>query len=185
MAEVTDKSLKEFQEWLDKKNGRSKKSKTPAKRAARSRKKAETSATGKNTTKEPRRRVRRRKPGFSQEIREAAHSRAGDRCENPLCGRNVIELGGEHHCIPRSQYHKSDRNDLWNCAVICEECHKRVTSPRTPEDKRLRRYFERCAYARKNYDEDTLGRELHALEQALRDNTLDMVRSFELLSKTS
>ena len=182
MSDVSSKQLKEFEEWIAKKNGRKSSKKSPAKRAARTSLRRPISESSKDTAKKPKRIKKRRKPGFTQEVREAAHTRANNQCENPLCGRQVNELGGEHHCLPRSQYHKVDRNDLWNCACICTECHQRVTSPKSDEDKRLRRYFERCAYARKNLDEDQLGHELQALTKALVENTLDTVRSFELLS---
>lgn len=185
MADVTAKQLEEFEKWLEKKNGKTSKSKSPAQRAARKPLQRSATKSDKNTTQKPKRLKKRRRAGFSEEVRTAAHVRAGDLCENPLCGRQVSEIGGEHHCIPRSQYRKSDRNDLWNCACICEGCHTRVTSPRSEEDKRLRRYFERCANARKILSGDSLGLELQALEKALRENTLDTVRSFELLSTSS
>ena len=182
MGDVTSKQLEEFEKWIAKKNGRKNGSKSPATKAARKSLRRSAIKSNKNTDGKPKRPRKKRRQGFTEEIRIAAHARAGNLCENPLCGRAVNDLGGEHHCIPRSQYHKSDRNDLWNCACICEECHKRVTSPRLDEDKRLRRYFERCANARKILSEDQLGLELQSLTKALLENTLDTVRSFELLS---
>lgn len=182
MGEVSAAQLKEFEEWLDKKNkrkGSKGESKSAARKPARKPIQRSKAKSDKNTTKKPKRIRKSRKSGFSQEIREAAHARAGNTCENPLCGRPVVDLGGEHHCIPRSQYHKSDRNDLWNCACICQECHQRVTTPRTDEDKRLRRYFERRAWSFKVYTADQLERELSALDQALKDNTLELIRSFQ------
>ena len=182
MADVSPAQLKEFEAWLDKKNkrkGGKSESKSSAKKPVRSSLQRSKTKSSKDTTKKPKRPRKKRKPGFSEEIRKAAHARAGNTCENPLCGRPVVDLGGEHHCIPRSQYHKSDRNDLWNCACICQECHQRVTTPRTDEDKRLRRYFERRAWSFKIYTADHLKRELQALDKALKDNTLELIRSFQ------
>lgn len=174
---MTPEKLKEFEDWLAKKNGR--KAKKTAARAPKSRvrqpdeKKAE-------TTKPKRKRIRsKRKPGFSEETRTAAHERSGSTCENPLCGKNLRGLGGEHHALPRSYYHKADRNDLWNCTTPCEDCHRRVTSPKTEEDKRLRRYFERLAVFRRDYTGTGYEFQKSALDTALVRNTLDLIRSFE------
>lgn len=167
----------EFELWLEKKNARRSKKAAPKAVKGRIRK----SEPKKDETTKPKRKRIRSKPkqGFSEETRTAAHARSGGVCENPLCGRQLPGLGGEHHCLPRSQYHKSDRNDLWNCAAICEDCHRRVTTPKTPEDKRLRRYFERLAVFRRDYTGDEFEFQRRSLNRALEANTLDLVRSFE------
>ena len=175
---MTPEKLKEFEDWLAKKNGRKSK-KSAAKSPAKGRIRKSTPKT-EDKPKSKRKRIRSKpKPGFSEETRTAAHNRSGGLCENPLCGRNLPGLGGEHHCLPRSQYRKADRNDLWNCAAICEDCHRRVTSPKTPEDKRLRRYFERLAVFRRDYTGDEFEFQRSALTTALERNTLDLIRSFE------
>lgn len=169
--------LKEFEDWLAKKNAR--KSKKTAARAPKSRVREPVKEKAEKP-KRKRKRIRSKpKPGFSEETRTAAHKRSEGLCENPLCRRQLSGLGGEHHCLPRSQYHKSDRNDLWNCAAICEDCHRRVTTPKTPEDKRLRRYFERLAVFRRDYTGDEFEFQRSALTDALVRNTLDLIRSFE------
>lgn len=168
----------EFEDWIAKKNARRNKKSQPK---GNFRKKAPVETTEKNSPN-PVRRKRpsraRAKAGFGKEVREASHDRAGHTCENPLCTRSIHQLGGEHHCLPKSQYRGSDRNDIWNCAVLCTECHDRITSPRTDEDKRLRRYFERVAYSRKTYSDGILQSELNSLELALKNNTLDLIRTF-------
>lgn len=168
-----------FEDWIAKKNARRTKKLQP-KGNFRKKTPVETKAPDSpNPPKRKRIRSKRARAGFSKEVRQEAHDRANNTCENPLCNRSLHELGGEHHCIPKSQYHGSDRNGAWNCAVICTECHDRVTSPRTDADKRLRRYFERVAYSRQNYVDDTLRRELDSLELALKNNSLDCIRTFE------
>lgn len=154
--------MTEFEDWLANKNAR------------RSRKNEPKSSTRGFTHKTRRSPRKRRKTGFSTEVREAAAERADYRCENPLCKRDLPDLGGEHHCIPRSQYAGADRNDLWNCAHICYSCHDRITAPRTRESIRLRRYFERIAYVRRTYSESRARRESLLLEKELRDQTLSL-----------
>lgn len=174
-----------FEDWIAKKNARRTKKSQPKqlqRKTPRVAKKKEASPDPVRRKRASRNRTRK---GFSKEVREAAHNRCENRCENPLCGRNIHELGGEHHGIPKSQYRGSDRNDLWNCTVPCTECHDRVTSPRSDEDKRLRRYFERIAFARKTYTGDVLRGELEALTEALKNNELDLVRTFEPITNGS
>lgn len=168
----------EFEDWIAKKNARRTKKSQPKKLQRKKTPVAKPEETSKNPVGTKVRSRKRPKKGFSKEVREAAHIRCENHCENPICGRNVYELGGEHHCIPKSQYHLNDRNDLWNCSVPCTECHDRITSPRNPEDKRLRRYFERVAFSRKTYTGDVLRRELEALEQLLKSNELELIRTF-------
>ncbi len=117
--------------------------------------------------------------GFSEDVRAQARDRAGNICENPLCGNGLAGVqGGEHHCLPRSQYKKADRNDLWNCAAICERCHAEITSPRTDDDKRLRRYFERLAVIRRELSGDQLEREERDLDNRLRAGEIELFKSF-------
>ena len=174
-----------FEEWIAKKNARRAKKSQPKKLQRKSPRVAKKKEDRPDSSKHKRPNRIRTKKGFSKEVREAAHIRCENRCENPLCGRNVYELGGEHHCLPRSQYRGSDRNDLWNCSVPCTKCHDRITSPKSDEDKRLRRYFERVAFSRKTYTGDILRRELDALEAALKSNELDLVRTFEPITNGS
>ena len=104
----------------------------------------------------PRKRKRikhKKKEGFSLETREAAHQRSKGQCETPDCGRPV-EIGGEHHCLPRSQYSKKDRNGLWNCANICQICHEEITFPKTPRAIQKRRFFELLALLRRDGGKD-------------------------------
>jgi hypothetical protein len=122
---------------------------------------------------------RSRAAGFSTETRERAYQRSKGYCENPMCKRRVQSIGGEHHCLPRSYYRKADRNDLWNCAKICNICHDRITSPTTRQDVRLRRYFERIAWSRRTYSESRHERESKILEENLKNDTLDLFRSFQ------
>lgn len=163
--------MSEFEDWLEKKNAR------------RSRKNESKGLRRGITRKTHSKPTRRRKPGFTLEIREQANERAEGQCENPLCARNLPMVGGEHHCLPRSYYHGADRNDLWNCAHICPECHARITTPTTGEDVRLRRYFERLAWNRRTLVDPRLTEQNNLLEAALRNNSLDLIRSFQLFTK--
>lgn len=163
--------MTEFEDWIAKKEAR------------RGRRNAPKITRRDKPQPRARKKPRKRKAGFSEEIRTQAHDRAGGLCENPLCGRPLPGLGGEHHCLPRSQYKKRDRNDLWNCGAICQECHHRVTFPRTDEDKRLRRYFELVAQARRDLQLETLVATLARLEAELRNNTLDLIRQFQPFTK--
>ena len=167
-----------FEDWIAKKNARRTKKSQPKQLQRKTPRVAKAKEISKDPVGTKVRSRKRPKKGFSKDVREAAHIRCENHCENPLCGRNVYELGGEHHCLPKSQYRGNDRNDLWNCSVPCTECHDRITSPRSVEDKRLRRYFERVAFSRKTYTGDILRRELDALEAALKSNELDLVRTF-------
>jgi len=171
MAELT-----EFEKWIEKKNSRrSKTHKKPAKESKNDKAK---------TIKPKRKRIRSKpKEGFSEEIRRAAHDRAGDLCENPLCRKSNPDLGGEHHCLPRSQYKKKDRNDLWNCSTPCDDCHARVTSPKTADDKRLRRYFERLAIARRDLSGDDSFLAIEDLKRQLRDKSLSTLRNYQEFTK--
>jgi len=163
--------MTEFEDWIKKKEARRSRIKGPKlKRKVISHAK-------------PKRIRSKRKTGFSEETRQQAHDRSSGHCQNPLCGKRLPGLGGEHHCLPRSQYKKADRNDLWNCAAICQECHHRVTVLKTEEDKRLRRYFERLAIARRDLPEAELLATSQQLERSLRDNTLELNRQFQLFTK--
>lgn len=157
-----------FEDWIKKKERR--------------RSRIRDSKNGKQgiTRKVSNKRKRRSKDGFKTEVREAAYQRSGGKCENPLCGRILHSLGGEHHCLPRSFYKREDRNDLWNCAKICNECHVRVTSPTSREDVRLRRYFERIAWARRTYSESRARSECKILQEKLINGTLELIRVFTM-----
>ena len=157
--------MTEFSDWLEQKEAR------------RARKRARKEGIREYTQVKRKKITKRRKAGFSEETRTEAHRRAGGHCENPLCRRKLPGLGGEHHCLPRSQYHKADRNGLWNCAAICSNCHERITSPKTDSDKRLRRYFERLAVARRDLVGSIYYQELDLLTKQLIDGSLDLNKS--------
>lgn len=159
--------MTEFEDWIASKERR------------RSRKNGFKRKSRVTPQKAPKKSRRRAPGGFDAEIRAQAIERAKSRCENPICQRFLPDPGGEHHCLPRSFYRKSDRNNLWNCAHICPDCHYRITFPKSDSDIRLRRYFERIAIARRTYSDNRLERELGLLEEALRSNTLDLIRHFQ------
>lgn len=74
-------------------------------------------------------------------------------CENPLCATSrdskhvIFEC---HHIYWRSQYRKQDRDDLWNLAYICKQCHFEIHNG---TDRRIDSYFKRCADKRKPTNE--------------------------------
>lgn len=158
--------MSEFQDWLDKKEAR-----RSRKRAGLTRSRMISHSTIKKKPRKP-------KPGFSEEVRQAAHDRNGNQCENPLCGKRLPGLGGEHHCLPRSQYKKPDRNEVWNCAAICQDCHFHITFPKEVESKRLGRYFEHVAVARRSLQGEELTEKLLELEKSLKNQSLDLIRPF-------
>lgn len=166
---MTEKT--EFEKWLDKKNAR---------KAGRNSKNVKKNIRNKKRKSQKKIIKRsRNKKGFTIAIRTEARERSGYICENPLCKRSHVELGGEHHGLPRSQYHKADRNDSWNCTRPCTTCHSRITSPKTDSDKRLRRYFERLAVLRRDYTGEQFLFQYNELNRRLVEGTLPITRSFE------
>lgn len=166
--------MEDFEAWINKKNER--------RRSRLARKNNE----GGKTIKKARKRIRSKpKVGFSEEIRQQSYNRAEGKCENPLCEQPIRGLGGEHHCLPRSQYHKADRNDLWNCATICGQCHSRITSPVSEEDIRLRRYFERLAIIRRDCNESEILRQTKILERRLRTKVLSLLQNRQSFTNKS
>ena len=156
--------MSEFEDWLQQKEAR------------RSRKRDAKNGIRDNTRLKRKPIRSRPKTGFSVEVREQAAERADGRCENPLCRTYLPDIGGEHHCIPRSQYKGDDRNELWNCAHICSDCHYRVTVLKSDEDKRLRRYFERVAISRRMQNNGQEGESISSLDSKLRNQTLELER---------
>lgn len=161
----------EFEKWIREKEAR------------RSGKRAPKGARREITKPKRKRFTSKRKPGFSEETRTLARDRAGGLCENPLCQTHLPDLGGEHHCLPRSQYSGDDRNDLWNCAHICQDCHARITAPKTKPDKQLRRYFEMVALARREGNNSRTRRKLRVLDEKLAKGTIDTLRRFQPFTK--
>lgn len=61
----------------------------------------------------------------NETIQEVA-TRSMGRCENFEC-RVSLQMGYEnHHIFWRSQYRRSDRDDSWNIAALCRDCHRSI-----------------------------------------------------------
>lgn len=46
--------------------------------------------------------------------------RTNGKCSNPKCNKNGAEI---HHCHFKNDYKWDDRDDEWNLAYLCTECH--------------------------------------------------------------
>jgi hypothetical protein len=59
-----------------------------------------------------------------EEVRE----RSKGYCENSECRKALIGKYDNHHINWRSAYRKSDRDEAWNIAALCVECHYSIHS---------------------------------------------------------
>ncbi len=82
---------------------------------------------------------------FSNKVKEDCYERAERACEN--CGV-MVNLDGPHHVFFKSHYHKSDRNDLWNAALLCRICHNRVHNPSNKKEKNYDKQLKKKAIER-------------------------------------
>ena len=65
---------------------------------------------------------------ISNETIKEVKERSQGRCENFECRRS-LQLGYDnHHIFWRSRYRKSDRDDSWNIAALCKQCHYSIHS---------------------------------------------------------
>lgn len=76
---------------------------------------------------------------ISNETIKEVKERSAGRCENFDC-RTSLQLGYEnHHIYWRSQYRRSDRDERWNIAALCRNCHRSIHSGgNTTLDKNLK-----------------------------------------------
>jgi 5-methylcytosine-specific restriction protein A len=63
---------------------------------------------------------------FTRKVKDAAHARADEQCENKACGA-PLTVGKFHydHILPCAL---GGKPTLANCAVLCEACHKEKTA---------------------------------------------------------
>ncbi len=52
---------------------------------------------------------------------QALAKRSRGKCENPECNNQGQEI---HHIYSKQQYNRADRDELWNLALLCIDCHK-------------------------------------------------------------
>lgn len=65
---------------------------------------------------------------ISNETVKEVRERSMGRCENFEC-RRPLQMGYDnHHIFWRSRYRKSDRDDSWNIAALCKQCHYSIHS---------------------------------------------------------
>jgi hypothetical protein len=84
---------------------------------------------------------------ISHETIKEVRNRSRGRCENPLCkNTNKHKYFEHHHIYWKSQYEKQDRDEAWNLAYICRECHFEIHNG---TDRRIDTYLKRSADIRK------------------------------------
>lgn len=79
-------------------------------------------------------------------VRKEVELRSRGHCENPECFIALMGNFETHHIYWRSQYRKSDRDDVWNLANLCVACHYSIHSQ---ANIKLDTYLKRSADIRK------------------------------------
>ena len=74
------------------------------------------------------------------------YKRSGRICENPQCSNKALEV---HHIYFKSQYRMSDRNELWNIAYLCTDCHRGGRGIHNGSNTQLDKYLKELADIRK------------------------------------
>lgn len=83
-------------------------------------------------------------------------------CE--CCG--LISENSPHHCFYKSQYFGKDKNESWNGANVCEDCHRIIHHPSSDRDieKKYKLDFRLKSQALGRYH----GKNTKALEDIIR-----------------
>ena len=104
--------------------------------------------------------------------------RSDGRCENPSC-QHIGNYKYEHHHIYwRSQYNKSDRDEAWNLAYICQRCH---TSIHVTGNRELDQYLKQCADNRKEREKrsNKISKDILRARQARKNSYKRTIESFK------
>lgn len=81
---------------------------------------------------------------FGKEVRRMAYIVSRGKCNNPICGKKVVETGKYHtgeaaHIYAASpggpRYDKDmtneERRNINNCLLLCRSCHRLIDDPET------------------------------------------------------